>query len=119
MKYPEPDPKIPIVIFDLDGTLAYSVWPNRGQIGEPIPEGVEMLWYYARKGYRTEIYTARPHIDHGLIWNWVHNHGLPIDAVNCGKPFGGLYVDDRAYRPDEVEGEEEWDQDEITRMGLS
>ena len=98
--FPPVDPAIPIVIFDLDGTLAVSAWPVRGAIGPPIPEGVEMLSHYAGLGYRTEIFTARPKIDKGLIWNWVHQHNLPVDAVTCGKAFGGLYIDDRAHCPE-------------------
>jgi len=126
-KLPEPDPRIPIVVFDLDSTLATTTWPERYTIGPPIPEGVALLKHYAEQGYRIEILTARPHIDHGLIWHWIHQHKLPVDAVNCGKPFGGLYVDDRAYRPEytvkrEPEPqpeEEEWDEEEITRIGRS
>jgi len=97
---PPVDPAIPIVVFDLDSTLAESVWPVRGEIGPPIREGVELLLHYAGLGYRIEILTARPKIDKGLIWHWAHRHNLPVDAVTCNKAFGGLYVDDRAYCPE-------------------
>lgn len=121
MKYPDPDPKIPIVVFDLDGTLARSVWPNRGAIGAPIEQGIDLLRYYAKQGHRIEIYTARPRVDEDQIWWWVRYHGLPVDKVTCEKPFAGLYVDDRSFNPvglvEELGTiEEEWSDDEITRM---
>jgi hypothetical protein len=97
---PLPDKRIPVVVFDLDGTLAESMWPHRREVGPPILEGVTMLRWYATQGYRCEIYTARPGVDQGIIWSWVLQHGLPVDVVTCGKPFGGLYIDDRAYCPD-------------------
>jgi len=123
--YPDPDPNIPVVVVDLDSTIAETVWPIRGVIGPPIPEGVELLQHYGSKGYRIEVYTARPHIDKGVIWNWVHQWGLPVDAVHCNKPFGGLYVDDRAFKPEytnhvkKFTPAEDWLDDEITRMGTT
>ncbi len=98
--YPEPDKNIPIVVFDLDGTLAASVWPERREVGPPILEGVVMLRHYASMGYRCEVLTARPECDAGMIWSWVLRYNLPVDAVFCGKPFGGLYIDDRAFCPE-------------------
>jgi hypothetical protein len=98
--FPEPDKRIPIVVFDLDGTLAASVWPERHEVGPPILEGVVMLRHYAEMGYRCEILTARPECDVGVVWSWVLRYGLPVDAVTCGKPFGGLYIDDRSFCPD-------------------
>ena len=97
--YPEPDPGIPIVAIDLDGTIAYGQWPLRGVIGKPIPEGIEALKHYAAKGYRVIVCTARPKIDEPLIWEWIQQHSLPVDAVECEKTFAGLYLDDRAARP--------------------
>lgn len=59
-----------------------------------------MLRWYAEQGYRCEIYTARPACDRGAIWDWIRGWHLPVDAVTCDKPFGGLFIDDRAYCPD-------------------
>jgi hypothetical protein len=87
------------VVFDLDGTLAESVWPDRGSIGDPIPEGVEMLKHYAGLGYSVVIDTARRPIDKDMIWAWVRKHRLPVDRVRTGRKIvAGLYVDDRAHR---------------------
>ena len=97
---PVPDKRIPIVVFDLDGTLAVSRWPQRREVGPPILEGIVMLRHYADAGYRCEIYTARPEADYGAIWDWVRAWHLPVDAVTCGKVFGGLYIDDRAFCPE-------------------
>jgi len=93
------DEDIPIVIFDLDDTLAQSVWPSRRAVGPPIAEGVELLKHYAGLGFRVEIYTSRPKVDSLDIWDWVEQNDLPVDAVTCEKPFGGLYIDDRSWRP--------------------
>lgn len=89
------------VVFDLDGTLAEGVWPDRTAIGEPIPEGVEMLRHYAGLGYSVVIDTARRPVDKEMIWEWVVKHDLPVDRVRCGRKIvAGLYVDDRAHKPD-------------------
>jgi ribonucleotide monophosphatase NagD (HAD superfamily) len=97
--YPEPDPGIPIVAIDLDGTIAYGQWPLRGVIGKPIPEGIAALRHYAEKGYRVILCTARPKIDEALIWEWIQQHSLPVDEVVTARTFAGLYVDDRGWRP--------------------
>lgn len=91
------------VVFDLDGVLATPTWPLRGIVGDPIPEGLELLRHYANQGFCIWIHTARRETDKPAIWEWVKRHRLPVDVVLCGKPMAALYVDDRAYQPEWVE----------------
>lgn len=91
-----------VAMFDLDGTLAYPAWPQRGTIGDPIPEGVELLRSVADAGYYCAIFSARPEWDRKLIERWVKLHALPIDAIHLGKPLAGIYIDDKGWRPDYV-----------------
>lgn len=97
--YPVPAPGLDTVVVDLDGTLVENVWPDRG-LGKTIQAGVDLIWHYAKLGYRIEVWSSRREIDEPLVWQWVWDNDLPVDAVVCGrKRLAGLYVDDRAYRP--------------------
>lgn len=91
-------------IFDLDGTLAEVTWPSN-HVGAPIQEGIELLLYYAEKGNGVIIHTARPQSHESRIWKWLEELGLQNAVFNvvCGKPLGGIYIDDRAFRPDYVD----------------
>lgn len=98
--YPEPADGTMNVVFDFDGTLAEPCWPQRGVVGKPIPEGIEMLKHYAEQGYVVYIQTARPEWDKGLIRKFVKDNRLPVDGISCGaKIAAGLYIDDRGHRP--------------------
>jgi len=94
----KPYPKIsdvPQVVFDLDGTLAETLWPKRLVIGDPIPEGVAMLKHYSNEGYGIVVYTSRPDHDKDHIWAWILKHKLPVDKLVTGKPIASWYIDDR------------------------
>lgn len=88
------------VVFDLDGTLAHKRWPSP-EVGPPMVEGVELLYFYASDGYEVIIHTARPASHEKRIWEWLIEHRLDefVYDVVCGKPVAGLYIDDRAWRP--------------------
>lgn len=88
-----------VAVFDLDNTLAESVWPDRHRIGDPIPAGVSLLDKYAARGYTIVIDSARRKIDEPMVWEWVKEHNLPVDGVRCGKKLKArVYIDDRAQR---------------------
>lgn len=100
-EYPNPDRgQYGSIIFDLDGVLAEKVWPERDRIGALIPEGAEMLRYYAAQGFSIIVWTARRKVDETMIWSWLLANGLPVDRVVTEKPTGALYVDDRAFKPE-------------------
>lgn len=88
------------VLIDLDGTLAQDTWPQV-RVGEPIPEGVEILKHYAKQGFEVCIYTARPRSHWSVIHKWLCLHGLDemVYDVICEKPTGWLFIDDRAWNP--------------------
>ena len=99
MEYPEPEEGLQWVMVDLDGTLAEGVWPN-DHIGAPLPHAEEMLEHYYYD-YRIAIYTARGWNDLHKIEAWLKETRLGdwVDAVICGKPVAGLYIDDRSWNP--------------------
>lgn len=97
-EYPRVEENFGTVVFDLDGTIAGSVWPEREILGAPIKEGVRMLKYYANLGYTIIVHTARRKADEDMIWAWIKHNQLPVDRVICEKPIAGLYVDDRGYK---------------------
>jgi hypothetical protein len=98
--YPKPVDGLPIVIIDFDGVLAENIWPNPG-IGAPIKKGISMVIHYAKAGNEIIVHTSRPHSHAQRIWGWLTQVGLSTHVydVVCGKPRGGLYVDDRAWNP--------------------
>lgn len=86
------------VYVDLDGTLAEPVWTPENPtsaIGMPIRRNVAKLDDLRRMGYTIIVYTSRPWTDHESIMAWAAYHDVPITDVQCGKPLGALYVDDR------------------------
>src|SRR5260221_13995150 len=104
-EWPFPDIEEPVlapgigqVSMDLDGCLAKIVWPTRYVVGEPIPDGLKLLRYYASKGFSICIHTSRGQQDYDTIWNWIRKHNLPVDKVKCDKPIAAVYIDDRAWR---------------------
>lgn len=98
-EYPDPVPGLPLVWVDLDGVLARPVWPAP-HVGPLIPEGRDLLLHYHELGNQVGIWTARPASHHARIWEWLRQHGLTGLVYDVRrKPEGGLYVDDRAWRP--------------------
>lgn len=99
----KPEGYRPEVMFDLDGTLAKSVWPLTGPtaIGEPIPETVALLKQFAADGEPCSIWTSRPEDHRPQIMIWLIDNGLRdlIYRVVCEKPIYGLNVDDRSWCP--------------------
>lgn len=88
-----------IAVVDLDSTLAYPTWSpdqKRSVIGDPIPENIEKLKELVANDYEIQIFTARHWGDRPMIMAWLDEHLIPYDSVQCGKPFGAVYVDDKA-----------------------
>lgn len=99
MSYPSVRPRPgEIVCFDFDGTLAEDTWPSP-RLGDPIPEGVDMLRHFVEQGYAIIIHTARPpsHVPEIREWLKMHNIYDVYDVIG-GKPGASLYVDDRAVQ---------------------
>ena len=95
----------PVLVFDLDGTLkpgAKGVFPMDGI--DPFPGVKEVLDGFANEGCCLHLQTAGLftatqdmevyHARHGLIANWIAQHGLPIDLLLPNVP-ADCYYDDR------------------------
>lgn len=94
------------ICFDFDGVLAtYDGWKD-GEIGEPIPAGVDLVKLCKTKGYVIVINTCRTHPTHGAsnqreqflaVKKWLYENKIPYDWIEIdGKPIADVYVDDRA-----------------------
>jgi capsule biosynthesis phosphatase len=105
------------VVVDLDGTLAGDLVDGDYSACLPNLELIDRLHELQRTGTNVTIHTA-PNMrtyDSNLelinlhtlpiIKDWLKRHNVPFDKIVVGKPWpgsNGLYVDDRAVRPDEI-----------------
>lgn len=105
------------LIFDVDGTLC-PIKKKEDKYEDVIPdeEMVNKLKYYKENGAKIVLFTSRNMKTYngnlGLInantavimQEWLKKWKIPYDEILFGKPWPGhrgLYVDDRAVRPDE------------------
>lgn len=105
------------LIFDVDGTLC-PIKKKEDKYEDVIPdeEMVNKLKYYKENGAKIVLFTSRNMKTYngnlGLInantavimQEWLKKWEIPYDEILFGKPWPGhrgLYVDDRAVRPDE------------------
>lgn len=105
------------LIFDIDGTLCPIKEAGEEYIDlPPDKEMVDKLRKYKKGGARIVLLTSRNMRTYngnlGLInantavvmQGWLKKNNIPYDEIYFGKPWPGhkgLYVDDRAVRPDE------------------
>ncbi len=105
------------LIFDVDGTLCPI--KNKEELYEnliPDEEVIRKLKEYKKEGARIVLFTSRNMKTYngnlGLInantaiimQAWLKKWDIPYDEIFFGKPWPGsrgLYIDDRAVRPDE------------------
>ena len=105
------------LIFDVDGTLC-PIKNKEEKYEDLIPdeEMVNKLRFYKENGAKIVLFTSRNMKTYqgnlGLInantavimQNWLKKWAIPYDEILFGKPWPGhkgLYIDDRAVRPDE------------------
>ena len=81
------------IAVDFDGTLATSIWPDRG-IGQPMEGNILKLIDLASE-YDIVIYTARPWSDEKRLKKWLDAHEIPYKQIICGKYLALAYLDDR------------------------
>lgn len=105
------------LVFDVDGTLCPIKSKNeRYEDLIPDKEVVDKLLYYKSEGAKIVLYTSRNMNSYkgniGLInantaiimQKWLKKWNIPYDEIVFGKVWPGhrgLYIDDRAVRPDE------------------
>jgi len=105
------------LIFDVDGTLC-PIKSKEDKYENLIPneEMINKLRYYKENGAKIVLFSSRNMKSYngnlGLInantavvmQNWLKKWEIPYDEIYFGKPWPGhrgLYIDDRAVRPDE------------------
>lgn len=105
------------LIFDVDGTLCPLKKPNEDYI-DLIPDEamVKKIRSYKNKGATIVLFSSRNmrtfNGNLGLInantaitmYKWLAKWDIPYDEIYFGKPWPGhkgIYIDDRAVRPDE------------------
>lgn len=105
------------LIFDIDGTICPLKTPSQDYSDLiPDPTMVNKLKSYKQQGATIVLVSSRNmntyHNNLGLInantavilHQWLEKWDIPYDEIYFGKPWPGLhglYVDDRAVRPDE------------------
>ncbi len=107
------------LIFDLDGTIC-PIKKENEKYEDIVPNAkmVEKMREYKKMGARIIINTSRNMRTYngnlGLInantakvlLAWLDKWDIPYDEILYGKPWAGhrgIYIDDRAVRPDEFE----------------
>ncbi len=105
------------LVFDVDGTLC-PIKKKDDSYENLIPdkEMCDKLRYYKENGAKIILYSSRNMKSYngniGLInantaiimQEWLKKWNIPYDEIYFGKPWPGhrgLYIDDRAVRPDE------------------
>ena len=99
MKYPEVDPRLPVVAFDFDGVCASNTWPSP-KLGRPDNDAFDAMCHYNALGCEVVIFTARPDEHLPEIRKWLRDyqmHNIVYEVTNR-KPKASIYFDDRAIR---------------------
>lgn len=105
------------LIFDIDGTLC-PIKKKEEKYEDLIPnqEVVAKLKDYKNNGAKIVLFSSRNMNSYNgnlglinantavILQNWLKKWEIPYDEIYFGKPWPGhkgLYIDDRAVRPDE------------------
>lgn len=107
-----------IYVFDLDRTICipqdFDDTERRYGQASPIIEMIEFIRDLHEYGHRIIIHTARRMLTHRgnllmieqdvgeVTRQWLKEHNVPYDELIFGKPYGDVYVDDKAMRPEEL-----------------
>lgn len=107
------------IVIDFDGVLSKfdGKWKGHKHFGEPIPDMIKLvrILYDAKHSLRLSTTRLNPHpfrLDgdrdedvtsgraKGYIEDWLAEQGILecFDIITGYKPFGHLYIDDRAVR---------------------
>ncbi len=113
---------VPLIAVDFDGTCCNMEFPL---IGEPKPGVKEALTRFRELGYQIMIWTCRTsHFNYDVFGGsplkqtmerdrvkemiaWLDKHEIPYDDIDDGsrgKPGADFYLDDKAIRFDESQG---------------
>src|SRR4051812_1932009 len=89
--------------FDLDGTLCTNT-EGEYEVARPLPWAIERVNTLKRAGHRILIFTARGTTT-GIDWRpeterQLAEWGVDYDELILGKPYGDVYIDDKALHAD-------------------
>lgn len=54
------------------------------------------------EGYEISLFTSRPLYTRNITERWLEKVGCKYHYLQFNKPFYDVYIDDKAYRPDEI-----------------
>jgi hypothetical protein len=103
-----------LIVVDFDDTLClHSDDKSNIAGGTPNVRLINRLNDLHAKGYLIHIYTARGHLSapsrseadkkyRPVINEWLKKHNVKYDRLDFNKPFGIIYIDDKAVRPFEL-----------------
>lgn len=104
-----------LIIVDFDDTLCLHSEHDKSNIQNGIPNItlINKLNELHDQGYIIHIYTARGHLSaknredaekkyRQIICNWLEKYNVKYDHLNFNKPYGIIYIDDKAIRPNEL-----------------
>src|SRR6059058_3973035 len=102
MRIPDPGP-VSTYCFDLDGTLCTNT-EGEYAAARPLPWAIERVNELKRAGHRIVIFTARGTTT-GIDWRpeterQLAAWGVEYDELILGKPYGDVYIDDKALHAD-------------------
>jgi len=105
-----------IIIVDFDDTLCIHPEHDKSDIESGVPNFVLVneLNRLFNLGYQIHIYTARGHLSTNsreeaeikyrpIIEKWLRTCGVNYNLLSFNKPYGVMYIDDKAVRQDEFE----------------
>lgn len=88
---------------DFDGTLTTGdvrYW--EGEDPDPDPDVIERVREHYHAGGTVIVWTARPWIEASQIAAHLTQWGVPYHGIRCEKGSADIYLDDKAWRPQEV-----------------
>lgn len=110
------------IAVDFDGTLCFGRWP---EVGEPNTELISFLKRWNNKGNKLILWTCRTGQALETAVKWCEQQGLFFDAINDNlqeyvELYGNnsrkiccdYYIDDKSIRPNYINKEVPYDQNE-------
>ena len=118
-----------VIVMDIDGTLCKKRKENENYlVVKPKKEILNKLKEYKDKNFYIILYTSRQMKTYKgnigkinantakILFQWLDKYEVPYDEIYFGKPWcgiNGVYVDDKAIRPEEFE---KMDYNEILKL---